>query len=76
MDTALELVRSERPLRPIDQRAVGTADLAQQRGSAAELAQICQAWGAAIAALHTTSTPPSAPLVARPGGQPTTSRSR
>ena len=32
------------------------ADLAQQRGTLAELAQICQAWGAAIATLHTTST--------------------
>jgi Ser/Thr protein kinase RdoA (MazF antagonist) len=47
--------------------AVGAADLAQQRGSAAELAQICQAWGAAIATLHTTSTHHSpAPLAARP----------
>lgn len=45
----------------------GGADLAQQRGTAAELAQICQAWGAAIAALHTTAThDSSAPLAARP----------
>ncbi len=34
----------------------GGADLAQQRGTIAQLAQICQAWGAAIATLHTTST--------------------
>ena len=34
----------------------GGADLAQQRGTLAELAQICQAWGAAIATLHTIST--------------------
>ena len=32
----------------------GGADLVQQRGTIAELAQICQAWGAAIATLHTT----------------------
>jgi aminoglycoside phosphotransferase (APT) family kinase protein len=35
---------------------VGGADLAQQRGTVAELAQICQAWGAAIGTLHTVST--------------------
>jgi len=34
----------------------GSADLAQQRGTIAQLAQLCQAWGAAIATLHTTST--------------------
>ena len=34
----------------------GGADLAQQHGTVAELAQICQAWGAAIATLHTMST--------------------
>jgi Ser/Thr protein kinase RdoA (MazF antagonist) len=45
----------------------GGADLVQQRGTAAELAQICQAWGAAIASLHTTATRGwSAPLAARP----------
>jgi aminoglycoside phosphotransferase (APT) family kinase protein len=45
----------------------GGADLAQQRGTAAELAQICQAWGAAMATLHNTATHGSAaPLAARP----------
>jgi len=45
----------------------GGADLAQQRGTVAELAQICQTWGAILAALHTTATHgPSAPLAARP----------
>jgi hypothetical protein len=33
----------------------GGADLAQQRGTVAELAQICQTWGAILAALHTTA---------------------
>jgi hypothetical protein len=33
----------------------GGADLVQQRGTVAELAQICQAWGAAVAALHTAA---------------------
>ena len=46
---------------------VGSADLAQQRGTVAELAQICQAWGAAIATLHTVSTRRSpASLAPRP----------
>ena len=45
----------------------GGADLVQQRGTLAELAQVCQTWGAAIAALHTTPTRgPSASLVVRP----------
>jgi aminoglycoside phosphotransferase (APT) family kinase protein len=45
----------------------GGADLAQQRGTVAELAQICQTWGATLAVLHTTATHgPSAPLAARP----------
>ena len=45
----------------------GGADLVQQRGTVAELAQICQTWGATLAALHTTATHgPSAPLTARP----------
>jgi Ser/Thr protein kinase RdoA (MazF antagonist) len=45
----------------------GGADLVQQRGTVAELAQICQAWGAAIATLHTTAVRrSSAPLAARP----------
>jgi aminoglycoside phosphotransferase (APT) family kinase protein len=45
----------------------GGADLVQQRGTIAELAQICQAWGAALAALHTTATDGfSTPLAARP----------
>jgi Ser/Thr protein kinase RdoA (MazF antagonist) len=45
----------------------GGADLVQQRGTVAELAQICQAWGAAIATLHTAAVPrSSAPLVVRP----------
>ena len=45
----------------------GGADLAQQRGTVAELAQICQTWGATLAALHTTATHgPSAPLAVRP----------
>ena len=45
----------------------GGTDLVQQRGTAAELAQICQAWGAALATLHNTATHGSpAPLAARP----------
>jgi hypothetical protein len=45
----------------------GGADLVQQRGTVAELAQICQAWGAAVAALHTAAVRrSSAPLAVRP----------
>jgi hypothetical protein len=45
----------------------GGADLVQQRGTVAELAQICQTWGATLAAFHSTATHgPSAPLAARP----------
>ena len=45
----------------------GGADLVQQRGTLAELAQICQAWGAAVATLHTAAVhASSAPLAARP----------
>lgn len=67
MDTALELTKRTGRFAQLTGGQVGAADLAQQRGSAAELAQICQAWGAAIAALHTTSTHhSSAPLAARP----------
>jgi Ser/Thr protein kinase RdoA (MazF antagonist) len=45
----------------------GGADLVQQRGTLAELAQICQAWGAAVATLHTAAVRlSSAPLVVRP----------
>jgi aminoglycoside phosphotransferase (APT) family kinase protein len=45
----------------------GSADLAQQRGTIAQLAHICQAWGAALATLHTTSTRRlRAPLAPRP----------
>ena len=45
----------------------GGADLIQQRGTVAELAQICQAWGAAVAALHAAAVRhSSAPLAARP----------
>jgi Ser/Thr protein kinase RdoA (MazF antagonist) len=45
----------------------GRADLVQQRGTVAELAQICQTWGAAVAALHTADVRrPSAPLAVRP----------
>jgi aminoglycoside phosphotransferase (APT) family kinase protein len=67
MDTPLELVGRARRLGQVANAAGGTADLAQQRGNVAELAQICQAWGAAIATLHTTSTHhSSAPLAARP----------
>lgn len=45
----------------------GGADLVQQRGTIAELAQICQAWGAALAALHTTATDGfPTPFAARP----------
>jgi aminoglycoside phosphotransferase (APT) family kinase protein len=66
MDTIVERVGQAR-FSQVTGGAVGAADLAQQRGSAAELAQICQAWGAAIATLHTTSTHHSpAPLAARP----------
>ena len=43
------------------------ADLVRQRGTVAELAQICQAWGAAIATLHTAAVRhASAPLAVRP----------
>jgi aminoglycoside phosphotransferase (APT) family kinase protein len=66
MDTPLELVGPAR-LGQLTGAAVGAADLARQRGNAAELAQICQALGAAIATLHTTSTHhSSAPLAVRP----------
>jgi Ser/Thr protein kinase RdoA (MazF antagonist) len=44
----------------------GGADLAQQRGTVAELAQICQTWGAILAAMHTTATHGPSPLAARP----------
>ena len=45
----------------------GGADLAQQHGTVAELAQICQSWGAAIATLHAASTRRSpATLATRP----------
>jgi Phosphotransferase enzyme family len=45
----------------------GGADLVQQRGTVAELAQICQTWGATLADLHTTAAHgSSAPLAARP----------
>jgi hypothetical protein len=44
----------------------GGADLAQQRGTVAELAQICQTWGAIFAAMHTTATHGPSPLAARP----------
>jgi aminoglycoside phosphotransferase (APT) family kinase protein len=45
----------------------GGADLVQQRGTVAELAQICQSWGAAVAALHNAAVRrSSAPLVVRP----------
>src|SRR6187401_1311913 len=56
------------PLELVDQAGpFGSADLVQQRGTVAELAQICQTWGATIAALHTTATHgPSAPFAARP----------
>jgi Phosphotransferase enzyme family len=67
MDTPLELVGRARRLGHVAGRASAAADLAQQRGNAAELAQICQAWGAALARLHATSTHhSSAPLAARP----------
>ena len=43
------------------------AVLVRQRGTVAELAQICQAWGAAIATLHTAAVRrASAPLAVRP----------
>jgi aminoglycoside phosphotransferase (APT) family kinase protein len=67
MDTPLELVGRARRLGHVAGVASAAADLAQQRGNAAELAQICQARGAALARLHTTSTHhSSAPLAARP----------
>jgi aminoglycoside phosphotransferase (APT) family kinase protein len=45
----------------------GASDLVRQRGTVAELAQICQAWGSTIASLHTTSTRGgSEPIAARP----------
>jgi aminoglycoside phosphotransferase (APT) family kinase protein len=67
MDTPLELVGRARRLGQVAGGAGGAADLVQQRGNVAELAQICQAWGAAIATLHTTSTHhSSAPLATRP----------
>jgi aminoglycoside phosphotransferase (APT) family kinase protein len=67
MDTALELMERARRFAQVTGGPVGAADLGQQRGSAPELAQICQAWGAAIATLHTTSTHhSSAPLATRP----------
>ena len=45
----------------------GAADLVQQRGTVAELVQICQAWGSALASLHCTAMGGSvAPVAARP----------
>jgi hypothetical protein len=45
----------------------GGADLVQQRGTVAEMAQICQTWGATLAALRTTAAHgSSAPLAVRP----------
>ena len=46
---------------------VSGVDLGRLRGNVAELAASCQAWGSALATLHTMSTPlSSAPLAARP----------
>lgn len=46
---------------------VSGVDLGQLSGTVAELAASCQAWGTALATLHTMSTPhSSAPLAARP----------
>ena len=67
MDIALEITKRADRFAQLAGGPVAGTDLAQQRGSAAELAQICQAWGAALATLHTTSTHhSSAPLAARP----------
>jgi Ser/Thr protein kinase RdoA (MazF antagonist) len=64
---SLEIAMYTPPGLVADGRHFGSADLVQQRGTVAELAQICQAWGSAIAALHTTATHgSSAPLTARP----------
>jgi Phosphotransferase enzyme family len=47
--------------------AAGGVKLARQRGNIAELAEICQTWGASVATLHTMPTHGSAtPLVLRP----------
>jgi aminoglycoside phosphotransferase (APT) family kinase protein len=46
---------------------VSGVDLGRLRGNVAELAASCQAWGTALATLHTMSTPlASPPLTARP----------
>jgi aminoglycoside phosphotransferase (APT) family kinase protein len=56
------------PTEPVSHKGqFGGADLVQQRGTVAELAQICQAWGAAVAALHSAAVRrSSAPLAVRP----------
>jgi len=46
--------------------AVSGVDLARLTGNAPELAASCQAWGTALASLHTMSTRRSAPLAPRP----------
>ncbi len=51
----------------LTQPGIGGVDLARQRGNVAELAATCQAWGTALALLHTMSTRRSAtPLAPRP----------
>jgi aminoglycoside phosphotransferase (APT) family kinase protein len=47
--------------------AASGVDLARYQGNVAELAAICEAWGTALATVHTMSTPRSAaPLAPRP----------
>lgn len=67
MDTRFERVAPPSQRYQASDSAVGGVDLAGVRGTVAELAAICQAWGAALAELHTESTHRSAaPLASRP----------
>jgi aminoglycoside phosphotransferase (APT) family kinase protein len=67
MNTRLERVAPPSQRYQSSDSAVGRVDLAGVRGTVAELAAICQAWGAALAELHTESTHRSAaPLASRP----------
>jgi aminoglycoside phosphotransferase (APT) family kinase protein len=67
MYTPREVLAHSSRLGPQADTVVSGVDLTQQQGTVAELAAICQAWGAAVACLHTMSTRhPAAALAPRP----------
>lgn len=67
MDTRFERAAPPNQRYQSSDSAVGRVDLAGVHGTVVELAAICQAWGAALAELHTESTHRSgAPLASRP----------